>query len=114
MFKNIFDHAGSKLKVLIYIALIAGVIASIIVGINLINDKEILKGIAIIILGPIVSWLSLIFPYTVADTHENTEALIRYEMDRLQNEKNKTSDIQRNTEELLRYERERRFNERNK
>jgi hypothetical protein len=50
----------------------------------------------------------------VADTHENTEALIRYEMDRLQNEKNKTSDIQRNTEELLRYERERRFNERNK
>ena len=114
MFKGLFDHAGSKLKVLIYISLVLGVIASIVYGIICINNDAFLRGIAAIVLGPVFTWLSLIFPYAVADTHENTEALIRYEMDRLQNEKNKTSDIQRNTEELLRYERERRYNERNK
>ena len=114
MFKGLFDHAGSKLKVLIYISLVLGVIASIVYGIICINNDAFLLGVGLIVFGPIATWLSLISSYAVADTHENTEALIRYEMDRLQNEKNKTSDIQRNTEELLRYERERRFHEKNK
>ena len=114
MFKGLFDHAGRKLKILIYIGFGIGIIASLIYGVELIDRKEILKCVAVIVFGPIVTWLGSLFPYAVADTHENTEALIRYEMDRLQNEKNKTSDIQRNTEELLRYERERRFHEKNK
>ena len=76
-----FNNISTKLKALAYIISISGIAASLVSGIALLFEREILWGFLCILLGGLSSWIVCFPLYGLAQSIENTEALIRYKLD---------------------------------
>ncbi len=75
-----FDNIGSKIKKLATILAVCGIVASIIDGVLILKlgngtVGSIITGIALIIAGPLISWVSSFFVYGFGQLIENTEVI---------------------------------------
>ena len=71
-----FDNIGSKVKTLATVSCIIGIVASIIIGLMLLQ-ANIIYGLIVAILGSFVSWISSLAIYAIGHTAENTDIIIK-------------------------------------
>lgn len=72
-----FDNIGGKIKKLARIVCIIGIIASFIAGILLMNIRYTFEvGLAILLVGPLLSWIGSYFTYGFGQLIENTDKLV--------------------------------------
>lgn len=66
-----FDNIGEKIKILAKVICALGIASSLGFGVNIIKNKEVLLGITCIIVGIIISWISVYFMYGFGDLISN-------------------------------------------
>ncbi len=72
-----FDNIGGKIKKLARIVCIIGIIASFIAGILLMNIRYTFEvGLAILLVGPLLSWIGSYFTYGFGQLIENTDKFV--------------------------------------
>ena len=65
-----FDNCGKKLKVLAYVIFGLDALAGVIYGFSLMMEDFVLSGILLIVIAPLLGWLSSIVLYTIGDIWE--------------------------------------------
>ncbi|MBR3934300.1 MAG: hypothetical protein IKJ68_10400 [Clostridia bacterium] len=70
-----FDNIGGKIKILAQVLCWLGVIASVICGFSIMVDSDDV-GFLIVVIGPLVSWVSSFFLYGFGQLIENTDILV--------------------------------------
>ncbi len=72
--KTMFDNIGGKIKVLVSVICIIGIIVSVIIGITTISegDEFIVAGVIIMVVGSLAAWLSSFVLYGFGELIEKT------------------------------------------
>ena len=77
-----FTNIGKKIKVLAIVLTVIGILAYVIIGVIIIansrhNDELVVIGIAIMIIGSLMSWLSSFILYGFGQLIDNSDILVQ-------------------------------------
>ena len=70
-----FDNPGGKIKTAAVVMFVISTIGSIVGGIVLLSNKAAAIGVVVMLLGPVISWLSGLFVYGFGQLIENTDEI---------------------------------------
>ena len=85
-----FDNISRKIKILAYVCTIVGILASLIIGVEMLNSHN-SDGMTVMILGSFISWVTSFTLYGFGQLIENTDIIANKFSDDHKNEEKENS-----------------------
>lgn len=96
-----YGNIGGKIKVLATVICIIGAVATILYGVLLCVIEQIALGLAVMIVGPVLSWVSSFALYGFGQLVQNSDRLVSNAEQSLALQQSCKDDLDRLTEEAL-------------